>query len=232
VIDMHQEIINHAKECYPRESCGLIVIVKGRKIYKPCRNIASGVQFAIHPQDFADAEDSGVIDTVVHSHPNCSPMPSPADLIGCEQSGLKWLIMSYPSGNVYEFAPSGYVMPLYGRSFEHGTVDCFTFIRDYYKQELNIDMPNYTRSDNWWLAGENHYIDRAKDAGFYPVTDLQINDIILMQVGSKVPNHGAVYVGGNKIAHHQVGRLSSLDVLGGWYTKIQCGLLRHKSSKQ
>jgi len=231
-MDMHQEIINHAKECYPRESCGLIVIVKGRKIYKPCRNIASGVQFAIHPQDFIDAEDAGVIDTVVHSHPNCSPMPSPADLIGCEQSGLKWLIMSYPSGNVYEFAPSGYVMPLYGRSFEHGTVDCFTFIRDYYKQELNIDMPNYTRADNWWLAGENHYIDRAKDAGFYPVTDLQINDIILMQVGSKVPNHGAVYVGGNKIAHHQVGRLSSLDVMGGWYTKIKCGLLRHKSSKQ
>ena len=226
------EIFEHAKEYYPKECCGLIVIVKGKKRYVRCRNIATGLQFAIHPEDYADAEDSGAIDTVVHSHPNLSPMPSPADLIGCEQSGLKWLIMSYPSGNVHEFEPTGYVLPLYGRSFQHGSVDCFTFIRDYYKQELNIDMPDYYRADNWWLAGENHYIDRAKDAGFYPVDDLQVNDILLMQVGSQVPNHGAVYVGDNKIAHHQVGRLSSLDIYGGWYSKITAGILRHTSSKQ
>jgi proteasome lid subunit RPN8/RPN11 len=231
-MDIQEQILEHAKECYPLECCGLIVIVKGRKIYKPCRNIASGFQFAIHPQDFADAEDAGVIDTVVHSHPNSSPMPSPADLIGCEQSGLKWMIMSYPSGNVYEFEPTSYVMPLFGRSFQHGTVDCFTFIRDYYKQELNIDMPDYDRKDNWWLSGESHYIDRAKDAGFYSVDDLQVNDVILMQVASPVPNHGAIYVGGNKIAHHQVGRLSSIDVYGGWYSKITSGILRHTSSKQ
>jgi proteasome lid subunit RPN8/RPN11 len=231
-MSIQSEIFEHAKECYPRECCGLIVIVKGRKKYKPCRNIATGLQFAIHPEDYAIAEDSGVIDTVVHSHPNLSPLPSPADLIGCEQSGLKWLIISYPSGNIYEFEPSGYVMPLYGRSFQHGTVDCFTFIRDYYKQELNIDMPDYYRADDWWLSGESHYIDRAENAGFYPVDDLQVNDVILMQVGSQVPNHGAVYVGDNKIAHHQVGRLSSLDVYGGWYLKITSGILRHTSLKQ
>jgi proteasome lid subunit RPN8/RPN11 len=226
---IQNDILEHAKECYPRECCGLIVIVKGRRRYKPCRNIATGIQFAIHPEDYADAEDSGVIDTVVHSHPNLSPLPSPADLIGCEQSGLKWMIISYPNGNIHEFQPSGYVMPLYGRSFVHGSIDCFTFIRDYYKQELNIDMPDYYRADEWWLSGENHYIDRADDAGFYPVTDMQINDVILMTVGSKVPNHAAIYLGNNKIGHHQVGRLSSMDVYGGWYSKITTGIVRHIS---
>ena len=224
---IQNDILEHAKECYPRECCGLIVIVKGRRRYKPCRNIATGLQFAIHPEDYADAEDAGVIDTVVHSHPNLSPLPSPADLVGCEQSGLKWLIISYPTGNIHEFKPSGYIMPLYGRTFQHGVVDCYSFIRDYYKQELNIEIPDYDRQDNWWLNSENLYLDNFVDAGFYIVSDLQPGDVIMMQVGSKVPNHGAVYLGNNRIGHHQTNRLSSIDIYGGAYMKSTTHIVRY-----
>ena len=227
-MSVENDILKHAEECYPNECCGLIVITKGRKRYKKCRNIATGLQFAIHPEDYADAEDLGVIDTIVHSHPNTSPLPSPSDLISCEKLGLKWLIISYPNGNIYEFKPSGYVLPLYGREFQHGTVDCFTFIRDYYMQELGIEMPDYYRADNWWLSGESHYLDRADDAGFYLVDELKKNDVIFMTVGSQVPNHGAIYLGDGKIGHHQVGRLSSIDVYGGWYEKITTHIARHK----
>ena len=226
---IQSDILEHAKQCYPLESCGLIVIVKGRKRYKPCRNIATGMQFAIHPEDYADAEDSGIIDTVVHSHPNLSPLPSPADLIGCEQSGLKWLIVSCPNGNTHEFKPTGYVLPLFGRSFEHGTIDCYTFIRDYYKQELSIEIPDYQRQQEWWLKSENLYLDNFKAAGFRQIDELQQHDVILMTVGGQVPNHGAIYLGDNKIGHHQVGRLSSKDVYGGWYAKITTHIVRHKS---
>ena len=226
---IQSDILEHAKQCYPLESCGLIVIVKGRKRYKPCRNIATGMQFAIHPEDYADAEDSGIIDTVVHSHPNLSPLPSPADLIGCEQSGLKWLIVSCPNGNTHEFKPTGYLLPLFGRSFEHGTIDCYTFIRDYYKQELSIEIPDYQRQHEWWLKSENLYLDNFKAAGFRQIDELQQHDVILMTVGGQVPNHGAIYLGDNKIGHHQVGRLSSKDVYGGWYAKITTHIVRHKS---
>ena len=224
---IQNDILEHAKECYPRECCGLIVIVKGRRRYKPCRNIATGLQFAIHPEDYADAEDAGVIDTVVHSHPNLSPLPSPADLVGCEQSGLKWLIISYPTGNIHEFKPSGYVMPLYGRTFQHGSVDCFTFIRDYYEQELSIEIPDYDRQDNWWLNGESLYLDNFGNAGFHIVSELQPGDVIMMQVGSKVPNHAAVYLGNNRIGHHQTSRLSSIDVYGGGYMKATTHIVRY-----
>ena len=54
------------------------------------------------------------------------------------------------------------------------------------------------------------------------------NDVIFMTVGSQVPNHGAVYLGDGKIGHHQVGRLSSIDVYGGWYEKITTHIARHK----
>ena len=37
---MQAEILQQAKDDFPRESCGLIAVVKGRRRYFPCRNIA------------------------------------------------------------------------------------------------------------------------------------------------------------------------------------------------
>ena len=52
--------MDHAREEYPRESCGLLVIRRGREVYVPCRNIGVGTdQFVIHPEDFAQADSRG-----------------------------------------------------------------------------------------------------------------------------------------------------------------------------
>ena len=226
---MIKAIEDHALACYPQESCGLIVVVKGKERYIPCRNIASGSNFAIHPEDYAAAEDVGAIIKIVHSHPNASPKPSQADIASCEKTGLPWLIISVPTMQVHEFKPTGYVTPLMGREFVHGVLDCYSFIRDYYQQILNIEIPDFDRSDNWWQAGDNLYLDGYQSAGFRRVDDLQPHDVILMTVASKVPNHGAIYVGDNIIEHHQVSRLSSRDVYGGWYRKITSHYLRHEA---
>ena len=37
---MQAEILQQAKDEFPRESCGLVAVVKGRRRYFPCRNIA------------------------------------------------------------------------------------------------------------------------------------------------------------------------------------------------
>lgn len=225
-----EQVKNHALQEMPRESCGLLVLVKRKLQYFPCRNIAEGKeQFAIHPEDYAAAEDMGTITSIVHSHPTTSPEPSQADLVGIEQTNLPWMIINPITGLYGVFEPSGYALDYIGREFIHGTVDCYTLIRDYYQRELNIQLDNYPRADNWWLKGENHYLTRFPEQGFIEVTDLQPHDLILMQIGSPVPNHGAIYLGDNKILHHVLGRYSCRDIYGGYWQKATYSIIRHKS---
>jgi proteasome lid subunit RPN8/RPN11 len=225
------EIRAHAAREYPRESCGLVIVRKGRRRYITCRNIADkNEHFVMHPEDQAAAEDQGEIVMVVHSHPNVAPRPSHADLVGCEQTGVPWLIVNWPTGVMYEFAPSGYVAPLIGRQFAHGILDCYSLIKDYFRLELQIELPDFERADEWWLRGQNLYLEGFEKAGFIRVDGLpQKHDGLLMQVSSPVPNHAAVYLGENRILHHQMNRLSSKDIFGGWYQKVTTHVLRHRS---
>lgn len=83
----------HAQELYPRECCGLVVIVKGRERYLSCRNTAVGTNhFVLPAEDFAAAEDQGDVVAIVHSHSDVPAEPSQSDLVACEASGLPWHI--------------------------------------------------------------------------------------------------------------------------------------------
>lgn len=220
----------HAQAEFPREACGVVIVRKGRQRYIACRNIAGGNDhFAIHPEDYAAAEEQGEVIRIVHSHPNSAPLPSEADLVGCEASGLPWLIVNCPNGQVHEFAPSGYQAPLIGRSFHHGVLDCYSLIRDYYQRELSITLPDFERADDWWLSGGNLYEDGFESAGFNVVDTVQQHDVLLMQIAAPVANHAAVYIGDGLILQHCMGRLSSRDVYGGYWQKCTVKILRHQA---
>lgn len=221
--------IAHAHAEYPREACGLLVVVRGRERYWPCRNIAAGTEhFALHPEDYAAAEDAGDVVAVFHSHPNAGPQPSQADRVACEATGLPWWIVGVPVIRWAHLQPEGYRLPLVGREFVHGVVDCYSLIRDYYLDELGIELPDFERRDEWWNKGENIYAQNFEKAGFTRVkSDPQRHDVILMQVQANVPNHGAVYLGDGIILHHLHGRLSCREVYGGYFLKHTWALLRH-----
>jgi cell wall-associated NlpC family hydrolase len=53
--------------------------------------------------------------------------------------------------------------------------------------------------------------------------------VVLMQVKSKVANHGAVYLGDDKLLHHLHGRLSCHDVYGGYWARHTLAVVRHRS---
>lgn len=224
-------IREHAEREYPRECCGVVVRINGREKYIPCTNRAEKPgRFRLDYLEYAAAEDQGEVVAIVHSHPNIPAIPSEADRVGCEKSGVPWLIMNWPTGEYTIVEPTGYVSPLLGRKFAHGVLDCYALIRDYYGQTLSIDLPDFERQDDWWLKGQNLYMENFEKAGFVsvPIESLRHHDVVLMQVASSVPNHAAVFQENGTILQHCMGRLSGLDVYGGYWRKVTVKVLRHK----
>ena len=241
-------IEKHAIAEYPRECCGLIIADGNKKKYIPCRNIAENDNdFRLHPEDYANAEEQGQVLAVVHSHIDRKPFPTEADKVGCEASGLPWHIVAIYNGGVdswHYFEPTGYQAPLVGREFHHGVLDCYTLIRDFYKRELDIDIPDFERPDDWWNkmdAGEL-YLDNFEKAGFVRVDDdIRYGDVILMQYRSERTNHGGVYLGNqalkeapdlfpvpSALLHHAMPRLSERVPYGGYWADITRMVVRHK----
>lgn len=233
--NLKQIILDHVAAEFPREACGLIVDVAGQPTYFPCRNDAVGTdQFILNPEDYLAAENSGPVISVVHSHPNGSPQPSQADLVSCEASGLPWHIVNFPDPEWVYFEPSGYEAPLIGRVWSHGVLDCYTIIRDWYKINRGITLPDFERHDEWWQQeGNNLYVDNFQSAGFVRVEDgsLQAGDVLLMQIRSKVPNHGVIYLGDDIILHHLHNRLSCREIFGGYYKKHCVMVLRYAETE-
>lgn len=221
---------------YPHEGVGFVVIVKGRERFMPCKNLAekSTSQFVIDPVEQSRIEDMGEIVELLHSHPNASAEPSQLDRIHCESSGLQWSIFSMPEGvvtDVYTFRPDGYVLPLEGRRFVHGEIDCYTLCKDWYEREMGLTLPNFEREDEWWNKGQDLYKDNFAKAGFVQVFDApKRGDGILMQVRSDVMNHAAVYLGDGTIIHHLPNRLSSRDLYAGYFLQITRMVVRHESN--
>lgn len=229
----------HAVADYPREACGLVVVVKGRERYIKCRNMATtpSEHFILSPEDYAHADDQGELVAVVHSHPDVPARPSEADRVACEASGLPWVIVAaarsddgeVTAGELVQIEPEGYQAPLVGRPFAHGVLDCYTLVRDFYARELGIVLPDFAREDGWWDRGGDLYMQNFREAGCEPITGaMRRGDIILMAIRSRVANHAAVYLGDGLMLHHLYGRLSSRDVYGGMWAEKTMLVVRHK----
>jgi len=224
--------IDHARREYPRESCGFAVVVKGRQVYWPAENLSHERDvFIIDPQSYADADEAGEIVAVIHSHPDLPASPSQADRTACEASALPWFIVSLPDCVWAELYPNGYKAPLVGREWAHGVQDCYTLVRDWYAQEMVLQLPDFYRDDEWWLKGQNLYLDNFEACGFVevPFSEIRPGDALLMKVFSPVPCHAAIYLGDEMILHHMQGRLSCRERLTGAYLSRVSNVVRYNS---
>ena len=230
------EIIEYCKSKYPEEeSCGIVIVKNGRFKFIPCSNAVTSKKdetFAIHPLDYAKASDEGVIYCIVHSHVKCDATFSYWDQEFQKKQGTPWFLVGLLDGNVTTawLKHEKEEQPLFGRKYVWQIYDCYSFIRDYYKQKYEIDLPDFYRDFEFWKTGKELYLDNFEAAGFTEVhmESLQEGDVILLQLGSDVTSHGGVYVGGNRIAHHVNGRLSSVDIYGTFYQDRTTRIVRHK----
>jgi proteasome lid subunit RPN8/RPN11 len=216
---------DHVLQHYPREACGLIV--DGN--YIPCPNSSSDPlqTFRIDPLHYVKAAALGEVQAVLHSHPYLSnesgrwpaEWPTTTDMTSWMKGNIPWGICSTDGDGISQLVwLEEHTQPLEGREFIHGIHDCYSIIRDWYKQERNVVLPNFARGIEWWHTGKDLYDENFTNAGFVTIDhkDAVIGDCVMMKVASKVTNHAAVITGPNQILHHMFNRLSGQDTLNKW----------------
>lgn len=225
----------HMSLSYPNEGCG--VVINDQFIPLPNIHHEPHKAFAMDADALAALQDEGELQAIVHSHPDASPHPSDADKLNAEGHGVDWYICSVSAQECSEFikhTPHGWEAPLVGRQFSYGTLDCCGLVRDYYKRELGVDLPDFVRPpDNWWKDRDstaNPFEEQFAAAGFVEVDRkaMQPNDVILMQIQSanRKINHCGVYLGYNKMLHHMERKLSKADVYGGYWMEVTMKVVR------
>ena len=216
--------LKHAKEQDPRESVGVLIVIKGKEQYYPCNNLSTYSQqcFILDPEDYVKADALGEITAIVHSHPITPPSPSQADKVSCEQSGLKWHIVN-PKTETWGYCePTGYKPPLIGRQWVWGVTDCWSLVRDYYKEQHNIQLLDYQRPITPQDFLDNPLFEQyAERTGFKELNKnekLQKGDVLLMSILHPTLNHVAIFLG-DEILHHLADRLSTREPYNEWLLK-------------
>ncbi len=222
----------HAKDQDPKESCGLLLNIKGKERYYPCRNLSmTAFQcFIIDPEDYIRADNTGDIIAVIHSHPVTPPVPSQSDKVACEQSGLVWHIVNPKTESWGYLEPTGYKAPILGREWAWGVTDCYTLVRDWYKEKLNINLIDWHRPTTLEEFNKNPMFEKcAEETGFRELRSdekLINGDLLFMSILSNNLNHVAIFVDGD-VLHHLTDRLSCIEPYSEWLLKCTGKRLRY-----
>ena len=222
--DWKEAALSHAKIEDPKESVGLLLNIKGKERYYPCNNLSmSSYQcFVLDPEDYVRADNTGEITAIIHSHPTTPPTPSQADLVGCENSNLPWHIVNPKTEQWGYCEPNGYKAPLLGREWVWGVTDCWSLVRDWYREEKQIELKDYQRSMTPEEFLKNPLFEEyATQTGFRelePNEALQKGDVLLMSILHPTLNHVAIFLG-DMVLHHLADRLSCREPYSPWLLK-------------
>ena len=198
---------------YPKESCGFVTPTG----YVPMANTAADPQNAFKIPTRAWLKHQVL--AVVHSHPDGPDVPSASDMRGQIDSAVPWGLVVTDGERVSEpyWWGAGIAddVPLVGRRFRHGPTgtdgrgDCYACIRDWYRMERAISLPEVPRDAAWWRDGGDLYREGFGKAGFVDLgspqdhlRDFAVGDVLLFQIRSDVPNHGGIYIGDGRMIHH------------------------------
>jgi proteasome lid subunit RPN8/RPN11 len=226
---------SHARREYPKESCGFVF----RGEYMPQINVADDPM-----QDFRIASDSyvafaalGGLEGVIHSHPDGPLFPTHSDMVGQLATALPWAIIATDGlqcGDPVMWGDSLPIMPIIGRDFMHGVLDCYSALRDTYrlgKMELAkqgvtdvwpydpITLPEVPRDDSWWeQPDQDLYSAGIRDNGFRVIdrSEVRPGDGFLVKLRSDKFNHAGLLISNDLILHHLPGRLSRREPSGIW----------------
>ena len=231
-MDLKEQIRVLALAETPKEVCGF-VFQEGQDLVASQRdNVHENPyhEFAIAPKEYLDAVRTKKLHGYFHSHVAESSVPSQGDKIVCEQVRLPLYIYSVRDDTLECYRPTGVTFPLEGRPFILGINDCAGLVIDYYRQVLNISLPDFTRTSEQVINGFPDLLAYASRNGFMQVTETRQNDVVLMKVGHPQPvscNHVGVLVEPAVMLHQLISRPFARTVYGGYWQRATHYILRH-----
>ncbi|MNQ69551.1 hypothetical protein D3C85_841590 [compost metagenome] len=207
-----EQIRAQALETYPEEAAWLITTSGCRRVI----NIAEDPEnfFDVSVRDVQRAMAEGLL-AVVHSHTNGKHYPSQADMQQQIATAVPWGIVlcdGVVSSRVRWWGgrTADQLEPLDGRTFCHGTSDCYAAVRDHYLISLGIALPEFPREWMWWKGSDDLLRQGFGEAGFSVVTTPRPHDVWLASFHSDKINHCGVLLE-NGLTYHQPGGGEPID---------------------
>jgi len=150
---------------------------------------------------------------------------------------LPLLRIAFPSGLYKLYYPLSFQteMPYEHRQWSANYADCYRLLLDYYKRELSIKLPVVVTPENYVAqsrsyAGTNLFLTNWKTSGFEQVIAPSHGDLLYMRTGGGVvqgPDHCGIYLEGDRILHHFIDRLSTVQEYAGLWRTSTVMVLRH-----
>lgn len=235
----------HVLAEYPKEAAGLVI--NGN--YIPCTNVHEEPtkHFRIDPAEVVIQRTQGTLQALLHSHPYRSTdvykdgyrpeYPSAGDIDHFNHWGIPWGIAATDGGGLSQMVwlDDQNRPPLYGRHFVWGVQDCFSLVRDWYKEVKGIDLYNVPRAWGWWndANAPQMFEEWFAKMGFsvIPNKEATIGDVALMRMGDRhaasVINHCGVIVNHNTLFHQGFGAFYSRDCRMDLWQKSIAKYLRY-----
>lgn len=119
---------------------------------------------------------------------------------------------------------------LLGKPWKVNETDCFTLVIDFFKQNFDIDIPNFARPEDWDADKLDLIRKLYPKAGFQLMQDwddLRPGDVFATNFATSNPNHFVIYVGDNEVIHHRYGMNSTKESYRPAFKMITSFVLRH-----
>lgn len=225
---LKQRVIELARAT-PLEVCGFFYRDStGAAQFHECRNVAAkpADDFEISRDDQIAVFGMGELLGIYHSHPPGGDLGfSPADLENADVQDLPFYLYVIENDSWHEYVPPGYRVDVVARPFCLGFDDCFGLIRNHYRQNHSLFISDYDRDESFLHEDQGVIMASFRKEGFGlgSLETLQPEDILMFKTDKALPQHFAIYRGGQKMLHHPLHSLSREETLNDrWLSRLIC----------
>ncbi len=206
----------HSLEVFPEECCGVVIKKQSGEI-RPIRCDNKALDrlnfFKISPLDYIRASKEGQIVASYHSHPRDNQDKfSEFDKQASSNFRLNYILYVVRSDSFLEFDPNSKYNGYVGKIFFCGKNDCYSLVKSFYKNELDIDIPDFipNRRSNELIITSHKYGElienHCEENGWKKLSsfeELRAYDSICFDYQRKgITDHIGIYLGNNLILHH------------------------------